>query len=82
MVIVLAIVLAACAGYTPGGSVMFDADGDPSTPPVEVTQEQRCAIYDMRIAEIDAKPEPLSDYDAAARRTHMRLRTFAFCPVK
>lgn len=72
--------LAGCAGYTPGGSIMFDTDGDPSTPPIEITQAQRCAIYDLRIAEIDAKPTPLSDYDVAARTAHMRLRTFAFCP--
>ncbi len=75
------LLVAGCAGYTPGGSMMFDTDGDPATPPVEVTQAQRCAIYDFRIGTIDAKPAPLSEYDASARTGYMLARTAALCPL-
>lgn len=68
-----------CAGYTPGGSMFFDHDRDPATPPIEVTQEQRCAIYDGEIALIDAKPT-MSEVDRVARGTAVRARMIALCP--
>lgn len=77
-----AILLVGCAGYEPGGSMFIDHDRDPATPPIEVTQEQRCAIYNSEMALIEAKPEPLSDFDTGRIATLQRFRLLALCPER
>ena len=57
--LLLPIVLAGCGTITLGGDGGFD------TPPVELTQEQRCAWYEARIAALSGQ-EGLSSFQSGA----------------
>lgn len=72
--------LAACTS-TPDGTFLIDHDADPNTAPIEMTQAQRCAFYNARIAIIDAKPPPMNEYDIYARTGYTTARSIAGCPV-
>ena len=54
-----AVMLAGCGTITLGGSDGFEA------PPIELTQEQRCAWYTARINALSAD-DSLSDFQSAA----------------
>lgn len=74
------LVLAACTA-SPDGTVYIDHDGDPDTPPIAMTKQQRCAWYNTRISMIEAKPPPLNEYDSYALTGYYAAAAIAGCAV-